>query len=183
MPMILTTYLELVVRPNNSPMIAPMDGVTIAAEKLAYYDYMKLWRQIGDSLDWDGRRFTPAEEVEATLQSAFTDVFVARVLGEAFGLCEFNQIGPRESELVYFGLSPSFQGRGLGPYLLDVSLREYWDNKLPHRIWLHTDTSDHPAALPLYRRKGFEVIATVNMSDTTTEKEYRSFARTLFETR
>ncbi len=183
MPKVLTTYLELVAPPKGPPDVAPIEGVSIAAERPAYGEYMRLWRSIGDPLGWDGRRFTPAEEVDATLQGPRTDIFIARCRGEAFGLCEFNQIEPHESELVYFGLSPAFQGRRLGRFLLDVSLRKYWSDKLPDRIWLHTDTLDHPGALPLYERMGFRIIATVNMSDTTTEQEYRSVARTLLQPR
>ncbi|CCD93352.1 hypothetical protein BRAO375_2560021 [Bradyrhizobium sp. ORS 375] len=175
---LLTTYLELIAPPNNNPLVAPMDGVTVAAERPAYCEYMRLWRLIGDPLDWDGRRLAPSETVDAVLKSPDTEIFIARFRGEAFGLCEFNQIEPRESELVYFGLSPAFQGRRLGPFFLDVSLREYWGSKLPTRIWLHTDTSDHPKALSLYERAGFKVIATVYMPSGTTEQEYRSFART-----
>ena len=53
-------------------------------------------------------------------------------------------------------LAEAFQGRRLGPYLLDASLHAIWARK-PERVWLHTDTNDHPKALSLYLRAGFAI--------------------------
>ena len=60
-------------------------------------------------------------------------------------------------ELKNFGLVQAAQGRGLGPRLLHVALEAEW-RRGPSRIWLHTDTWDHPAAIPTYRRAGFVVL-------------------------
>jgi hypothetical protein len=46
----------------------------------------------------------------------------------------------------------------LGPWLLGISLQYEWSLE-PKRIWLHTDTWDHPAAIPTYERAGFSVYA------------------------
>jgi GNAT superfamily N-acetyltransferase len=51
---------------------------------------------------------------------------------------------------------PGAQGRGLGPWLLATALHAEWRSN-PDRIWLHTDTWDHPAALGVYARAGFQV--------------------------
>jgi ribosomal protein S18 acetylase RimI-like enzyme len=113
------------------------------------------------------------------LLSPGTEVFVARFRGEAAGLCEINKSDVLGSEIVYFGLSPAFQGRGLGPYLLDFALRKHWRTNSPHRVWLHTDTGDHPRALALYKRVGFRVFATLDLPETTTDEEYRAAVREL----
>ncbi|WP_416066584.1 GNAT family N-acetyltransferase [Rhizobium sp. ZK1] len=55
---------------------------------------------------------------------------------------------------------PEDQGRRLGPYLLDWSLKEIWAH-LPERVWLHTDTWDHPKAKATYERIGFKAYAEV----------------------
>lgn len=81
-----------------------------------------------------------------------------RVDGEAAGLCEFNGVGQVDDELTHFGLIPRFQGRKLGPFLLDRSLRAAWSHR-PERLWLHTDTYDHPGAQEVYRRAGFKPYA------------------------
>jgi GNAT superfamily N-acetyltransferase len=59
-------------------------------------------------------------------------------------------------ELKNFGLVPEAQGRGIGPRLLGTSLQREWESGAK-RIWLHTDTWDHPAAVPVYERAGFRV--------------------------
>ena len=56
--------------------------------------------------------------------------------------------------MVNFGLVPAMQGMKLGPFLLDRALRAVWQNG-PRRIWLHTDTNDHPRAATVYARAGF----------------------------
>jgi ribosomal protein S18 acetylase RimI-like enzyme len=81
-----------------------------------------------------------------------------RVDGEAAGLCEFTAVGQPVVELTHFGLIPAFQGRRLGPYLLDQSLRAVWSHG-SEKLWLHTDTYDHPSAQSVYRRAGFKTYA------------------------
>ncbi|MDP6375032.1 MAG: GNAT family N-acetyltransferase [Pseudomonadales bacterium] len=61
-------------------------------------------------------------------------------------------------EIAYFGLLPSFIGRGLGGSLLADAIaaaRQFGDG----RVWLHTCSLDHPAALPNYLARGFIVTA------------------------
>ncbi len=45
-------------------------------------------------------------------------------------------------------------GRGLGKHLLSCAVRDAWA-LAPSRVWLHTCTLDHPAALPNYEKRGF----------------------------
>jgi GNAT superfamily N-acetyltransferase len=61
-----------------------------------------------------------------------------------------------EVEIAYFGLMPDYIGRGLGPALLGWALERAWSYR-PRRVWLHTCSLDHPKALAVYRRAGFEV--------------------------
>ena len=49
---------------------------------------------------------------------------------------------------------PEFIGQGLGPYLLASAIDIAWTYE-PKRLWIHTNTLDHPKALPLYQRFGF----------------------------
>ena len=85
-----------------------------------------------------------------------TRLFVCRLGREPVGLCEFDGRRFPEVELTHFGLVPSAQGRGLGRFLLDRSLRAVWALS-PLRVWLHTDTWDHPRAVGTYRAAGFAV--------------------------
>src|SRR5918995_1859877 len=60
-------------------------------------------------------------------------------------------------EIAYFGLLPDFIGRGWGKYLLTRAVQSAWQQG-PRRVWLHTCTLDHPAALPNYLKRGFRPV-------------------------
>jgi ribosomal protein S18 acetylase RimI-like enzyme len=61
----------------------------------------------------------------------------------------------KEVEIAYFGLMPEFIGRGLGRYLLAWGIGKAFESDLG-RLWVHTCNFDHPEALALYQRAGFE---------------------------
>ena len=61
---------------------------------------------------------------------------------------------PPSAELAYFGLIPDFIGRGLGSFLLASAIDIAWSHPI-ERLWVHTNTLDHPRALPLYQKMGF----------------------------
>jgi GNAT superfamily N-acetyltransferase len=64
------------------------------------------------------------------------------------------QVGGGSVEIAYFGLLPEFVGRGLGGHLLSVAVERAFESGA-RRVWLHTCTSDNPAALPNYLKRGF----------------------------
>ena len=137
---------------------SPLPGAAVARETLDIADYISLYRAVGEPVQWDQRLRMPAGDLERLLASPSTHIHVLRVDGEAAGLCEFNGVGQPDVELTHFGLIPAFQGRKLGPFLLDQSLRAVWAQG-PERLWLHTDTFDHPGAQSVYRRAGFRQYA------------------------
>jgi GNAT superfamily N-acetyltransferase len=99
----------------------------------------------------------PAAELDELLAGGGLHLFVLREPpGDAVGFCEFDRQGFPDIELKHFGLVPEAQGRGLGTWLLAAALSAEWSTGAA-RIWLHTDTWDHPAAVPVYERAGFRV--------------------------
>ena len=174
MSLIPTTYLEMLRPPEGAPLPAPLPDTTIAIEQLTYDDYIALWGAVGRPLDWDGRLMMPRAAVEALLAGPLTDIHVLRLGGVAAGFCEFNRPDPPDSAIKYFGLTPEFQGRRLGPHLLDAALRAHWRTVNPRRIWLHTDTWDDARALPMYERAGFKVFARHDLPETAVEADYRA---------
>ncbi|MGH9550391.1 MAG: GNAT family N-acetyltransferase, partial [Terriglobales bacterium] len=54
------------------------------------------------------------------------------------------------------GLLPDFVGRGLGKYFLVEMLNFAWLHN-PSRVWLHTDSDDHPNAIKTYKNAGFSI--------------------------
>ena len=53
---------------------------------------------------------------------------------------------------------PYFIGQRLGPYLLTKAVDIAWSRE-PERLTVNTCTLDHPKALPMYQRFGFQPIA------------------------
>ena len=98
----------------------------------------------------------PQAALAALLSAPSMTTFVLREAGRAIGLCEFDAADTDEIELTHFGLVPAAYGRRIGPWLLDTALRAVWRETV-RRIWLHTDTNDHPKAQATYRRAGFEI--------------------------
>ena len=132
----------------------PAAGASVALERLDSASYISLYRAVGEPVQWDQRLRMPAAELERLLALPSTHIHVLRVEGAAAGLCEFNGVGQPDVELTHFGLIPALQGRRLGPYLLGEAVGAVWSHA-PERLWLHTDTFDHPGAQAVYRRAGF----------------------------
>ncbi len=149
------TYMEAR-RPSPAP--TPRSGPErIAREHPSLKEYLSLYRSVGEPLRWDQRLMMPEEELRSLLDGESLRIHVLRnSQTAAIGLCEFDHSAFPEVELKNFGLIPAAQGAGLGPWLLTVALHEEW-KLCPTRIWLHTDTWDHPAAIRVYERAGFRV--------------------------
>lgn len=152
--LVCVSYLELMGCPVGAPTYEGKERITL--EKLCIDEYLWLYRKVGTPLRWDQRLRMPREALEELLGSERTHIYVLRAGSDAIGLCEFDRTALPEIELKNFGIVPECQGRGLGSWLLANALNAEWTSK-PKRIWLHTDTWDHPAALPLYKRAGFHV--------------------------
>jgi len=152
------TYMEL--RDPPTPPTRASGSENAAREALTPAEYLALYRRVGEPLRWDQRLRMPEAELAALLGDGSLNIYVLRNgRGRALGFCEFDRRAFPEIELKNFGLIPEAQGRGLGRRLLSAALREEWQSR-PTRIWLHTDTWDHPAAVRVYERAGFRVYRT-----------------------
>lgn len=89
--------------------------------------------------------------------------WVLRDSGEDAGYFELARSGT-EVEVRYFGLLPSAIGRGLGAGLLSCAVEQAWSPGV-ERVWVHTCTLDHPAALANYKKRGFELYQTETEPD------------------
>ena len=153
---LLVSYLEMRAPPADAPVPAPIANVGVARERLTRTDYLALYRAVGEAVQWDQRLRLPDAELDALLHDDSTHIYVLRCDGIASGLAEFERVGGGDVEMVNFGLVPAMQGRKLGPFLLDRALRAVWQQN-PRRVWLHTDTNDHPKAVGTYERAGFSL--------------------------
>jgi len=151
------TYLELTTAPT--PAGARIGAERIARERMSCPEYLELYKRVGEPLRWDQRIQMAERELAALLDDGSLNIYVLRdAQGQALGFCEFDRRGFPDIEIKNFGVVAEVQGLGLGSWLLKVALCEEWRSD-PVRIWLHTDTWDHPAAMHVYQRAGFRVFA------------------------
>lgn len=153
---LLVTYMEMTAPPASAPVLPPSPDAASRRERITVAEYLDLYRRIGAPGQWDSRLKMKVADLGGWLAAESSHVNVLRLGRRAVGLCEFDGVGTADVELVHFGLDPAVQGRGLGSYFLDHSLRSCWSFG-PERVWLHTDTNDHPVAASVYAKAGFTV--------------------------
>lgn len=147
------TYLEM--RTPSADREAPPSDFTLRRVATPDLDwYRRLYREIGEPWLWFSRLRMSDDELRAILNDSAVDVFALAQHGSDIGIAEYDARRMPDIELSFFGVVPTFIGKGAGRALLDQSLRHVW-NRQPQRVWLHTCTLDHPAALAFYRRAGF----------------------------
>lgn len=152
--MLRVTYMELRAPP---PLVARQGPERIAEERLGPEAYLDLYKSVGEQVGWDARLKLPAADLAALLDGSALQIYVLRdAQAKAIGFCEFNRQAYPDVELKNFGLIPQAQGQGLGSWLLSTAINEHWHTR-PTRLWLHTDTADHPAAMRVYEKAGFKV--------------------------
>ena len=115
--------------------------------------YRYLYREVGRPWHWLERWDWTDARVAEHLASGGIEIWLLAVKGTPAGYFELHRTA-HEVEICYFGLIPEFIGRKLGPALLTRAVQEAWRSG-PDRIWLHTCSLDHPAALRNYQRVGF----------------------------
>ena len=150
------TYLQMFASPRRV-VPPPRDGLTVVHAKrptVAYYRF--LYQEVGRRWQWLSRGRLTDAQLAAVLADPCDEVHVLHVEGVPAGFAELDRPREGEIELVQFGLTPEFIGQGLGTYFLQWTIDRAWSYG-PKRFWLHTCTLDHPAALPLYKKAGFEV--------------------------
>lgn len=151
------TYLEQRSRPIlPAPARPPCKVAILRAEHPPVHFYRYLYRLIGDPHKWVSRNRLSDDDLAAIIQNKTVYLYVLYVDGVPAGMAEIDGRDPRTFEIKFFGLGPDFVGKGLGRFFLTHVIELAWTLG-PERLQLETCTLDHPAALPLYQKLGFEV--------------------------
>jgi ribosomal protein S18 acetylase RimI-like enzyme len=150
------TSLEMTARPKHPPRPAPhgLHTALLRAVRPTVAFYRFLYDTVGAPWLWYERREIDDESLAAVVQDDDVEIYVLYVEGVPAGYAELDRRQMPDIELAYFGLMPQFIGRGLGRYLLSAAIDIAWGYE-PKRLWVHTNTLDHPGALQLYQRAGF----------------------------
>jgi len=152
---VVRTYLELLERPAANSDISWPNGITLTREAPCSVALARsLYAAVGRIYHWYDRDAWTDERLEAQMADPNVAVWVLRDAARPIGYFELAAGSDSSVEIAYFGLIPAAQGRGLGKRLLEAAIRAGFDTPAS-RVWLHTCTLDHAAALPNYRARGF----------------------------
>ncbi len=152
------TYLEMTVPPRVlppqpvGPRLALMKVDTIP---LHFYRY--LYATIGRDWLWVDRLELDDDALAEKVQREGIEISVLYANGAPAGYFELNLAGGKTADLIYFGLMPDWTGRKIGPWFLGCAVVEAFSAGA-ERLTINTCTLDHPGALRLYQRIGFQPV-------------------------
>ena len=118
-------------------------------------NYRDVYREVGEPWDWANRLTMDENDLRTHLNDSKNEIYYAYYQDEFCGYFELD-CHKQDIELVYFGLSPKFIGKGLGKLLMQAVFQEAASHNCP-RIWLHTCEFDSPQALKFYLNSGFRI--------------------------
>lgn len=153
----IVTTLELTRRPPLRPLPAsPLRLVRWATPEPE--KYRTLFRRVGGPWLWYSRLAMDDAALSAIVHDPSVEVYaVTDRAGIEVGLLELDLRHAGACELSYFGLVPELAGRGHGGWLMAEAMARCWRPGVT-RVWVHTCTLDHPAALGFYRKQGFVAV-------------------------
>jgi GNAT superfamily N-acetyltransferase len=153
---IVTTYLEML--SPHRPVATSLSGrelKVMEAKRITASFYRYLYETVGEPWLWWERRAMDDDKLLSIVRSDRVEVQVLYVDGCPAGFAELDRRRGDEVELAYFGLVPAFLGQGLGPWFMQRALDLAWLDDTT-RVWVHTCSLDHPRALLVYQRMGFQ---------------------------
>ena len=166
----ITYYLEMTSPDQLRPARPPAEPFTVRRAQLAFPALNRFfYAEVGRAYSWMERLRWTDEQWLAWLERPNVQTWIGYVRETPAGYFELQKQSDARNrhvdggsasgdavELVYFGLLPPFVGRGVGGAMLTEAIRRAWALDA-QRVWLHTCTEDHPAALPNYQKRGFRI--------------------------
>jgi GNAT superfamily N-acetyltransferase len=153
------TCLEMLAPPSRrlSDWPSHLTLQRFASDDLA--GFREVFRKVGSDIMWFSRLNMADEKLNAILADPAVESYKLIEGNEVIGLLELDFREEGQAELSFFGLAPQAIGKGAGRALMDEALRRAWAKPIKRppikRLWVHTCTFDHPAALGFYIRSGF----------------------------
>jgi GNAT superfamily N-acetyltransferase len=152
------THLELRSLDALRPVLPPSVPATLRRlDPIRAAEYRALYTLVGERWLWRDRLVWTDEELDAYLSAPDVHVWLLSVGGATAGYFELKDHGSDAAEVMYFGLAPTFMGRGLGGWMLTRAVEEAFALGT-RRVVLNTCTLDAPQALPNYLARGFSIV-------------------------
>jgi GNAT superfamily N-acetyltransferase len=161
---VVRSYVELQTLGQLRGTAEPPAGFTIGlADPCPVELYRFLYSEVGRRYHWVDRLQWSDEQIQRHLARPGLTIWLMRQDQKIAGYFELERHDDGSIEISYLGLLDPFVGRGLGKYLLTVAAHQALAMDA-NRVWLHTCTLDHPAALPNYLARGFRQFKTETYS-------------------
>ena len=154
------TYLEITGRGAlRAGRVPAVDAVVTRRDSCDPDFWRHLYSTVGAAYHWVDRLPWTKDEIGRYLSDPAVSLWILTVGETIAGYFELRREDDDSFEIVYFGLLPEFTGRGLGKFLLTEAVERAWAAGA-RRVWLHTCSFDHPAAIQNYLDRGFTVFKT-----------------------
>lgn len=151
------TYLEMRSLAALQPRRSPDPRFAVREATVKQWEFNRfLYLLVGRDWSWNDKRGWTERQWMDYAESDRLRTFVASYDGSVAGYYEMRSDNIGGVEIAILGLAPKFVGRGFGGPLLTSALEEAWRTQ-PNRVWLHTCTLDHPAALLNYQARGMTI--------------------------
>ena len=166
------TYLEMVSYPKHLILSKPEKlnaEIKLMVEPTVDF-YRYLYDTVGEKWTWIERRLLDDNNLQKLIRSSNVEIYILYVDDNVAG---FGEIGwdtaSNGSEIKYFGLMPEYIGKRLGPYFLNNIINIAWGRN-PVRLRVNTCDLDHPSALRVYQKSGFNILEEIveKLPDPTT---------------
>lgn len=153
---IVTTYLQMSALAELRPArLADPDFIVREAVQRQWQLNRSLYLLVGEPWAWVDKKTWSEQQWESFVACEQLRTFVASYRGSTAGYYELRRDDAQAVEILYFGLLPEFIGRGFGGALLTDAIRRAWDWDA-RRVWVHTCSLDHPAAVKNYEARGMK---------------------------
>ena len=140
---------------STEPVVWPAGLSFLPVENIALDDYRRLYDSVGRDWHWVNRRHLTDRQLASLIHHPACHIRVLYRGNKPIGFVELNSRELPEVEIVFVGLVSVEIGLGLGQLMARAALTEIAALKA-ERIIIQTCTLDHPNALPLYQRLGFQ---------------------------
>jgi GNAT superfamily N-acetyltransferase len=146
------TCLEMTERPHLRAV--PAGGFSLQDMGGDTARFKRLFEAVGRDIMWFSRLIMAEDMLAAIIGDAAVECYAMMDGADDIGLLELDFREAGQCELSFFGLVPGAIGKGAGRWLMNEALRRAWAKPIS-RLWVHTCSFDHPAALGFYQRSGF----------------------------
>jgi GNAT superfamily N-acetyltransferase len=153
------TYLAMDAKPKAPAPPAPLLKTAILkCDNPPVHFYRYLYDTIGRRYFWVERRLWNDDRLKAHLSGPTLALYVLYLGGVPAGMAELDFRDTGIAQIAYFGLTPEFTGRRIGPWFLHQVIEICWAGTTK-RVLVNTCTLDHRKALVTYQRAGFVAYA------------------------